>query len=128
MMKKSIEQDFVVLSPAKKATIEKKDASLYERIGANYGDFSGYELTACYDFTEDWPTWEIHPKGDETVILLAGKITFVLKLDRGEKLVTLDKQSDYIVVPRNTWHTAKVSDPCKVLFITPGEGTENKNV
>jgi hypothetical protein len=29
-----------------------------------------------------------------------------------------------VVVPRNTWHTARVSGTTRMLFITPGEGTE----
>ena len=28
-----------------------------------------------------------------------------------------------IIVPRDTWHTARVHRPARMLFITPGEGT-----
>jgi hypothetical protein len=29
-------------------------------------------------------------------------------------------------VPRGTWHTTKVHAPSSMLFITPGEGTQNR--
>ena len=31
------------------------------------------------------------------------------------------------VVPRGTWHTARVRLPTSMWFITPGEGTENRD-
>ena len=37
----------------------------------------------------------------------------------------LSQLSSTFIVPKGTWHTAKVSSGCKILFITPGEGTLN---
>ncbi len=37
-----------------------------------------------------------------------------------------DLRSTFVVVPKNTWHTAKVHAPTMMLFVTPGEGTENR--
>ena len=34
----------------------------------------------------------------------------------------------HVVVPKGTWHTARTSVPTKMLFVTPGQGTENKPV
>jgi mannose-6-phosphate isomerase-like protein (cupin superfamily) len=124
----SIDSDFVVLSPDKRATIETADAGLYERLDTDYGGFSGHELIACHTFDEDWPTWEIHPHGDEIVILLSGDTTLVLQQDHGEHRVRLSEPGAYVIVPRNTWHTARTSATTKMLFITPGEGTENRPV
>jgi hypothetical protein len=31
-------------------------------------------------------------------------------------------------VPRNTWHRALVKKPGKLMFITPGAGTEHRPV
>ena len=59
--KHSIEKEFVVLNNEKTASIETFDPTLYQRLGENYGDFSGCELISCHDFSEDWPTWEITP-------------------------------------------------------------------
>lgn len=38
----------------------------------------------------------------------------------------LDPQAGaYRAIPRDTWHTAKTTG-CRMLFITPGQGTENR--
>ncbi len=122
---RNIEGEFVVLSPDQRATIEPCDAGLYPRLDETYQGFTGHELIACYSFTNDWPTWEMHPAGDEVVMLLAGEATFVLKLADQEQSLTLATPGDYVVVPKGAWHTARINTFAKVLFITPGEGTQN---
>lgn len=122
-----IDRDFIVITPDKSVVVEHADGSLYERLGTNYGSFKGHELISCHEFSSDWSTWEIHPNGDEVVMLLEGEVTFVLQGDSGEESVTLRDPGSYAVVPRNTWHTARTSTKTKVLFITPGEGTLNKD-
>ena len=124
----SIENDFVVLDAEKNATIEHSDSALYERLDINYNGFTGCELISCYEFSEDWATWEIHPNGDEIVILLSGNVTFILQLVDGERSIFLEKFGSYVIVPKNVWHRAKTNVDTKMLFITPGEGTKNKNV
>lgn len=122
----SITKEFVVIDASKRATLETADAGLYGRLGANYAGFKACELISCHQFASDWDTWEIHPHGDEVVILLAGQVTFVLQLDGGETSVSLQEEGDYVVVPKDVWHTARTSTQSKLLFITPGEGTQNK--
>lgn len=123
----SIKQDFVVLSPDKSATIEAADATLYQRLDRDYQDFKGHELISCHEFNEDWSSWEIHPNGDEVVILLSGDVTFVLQTEGGRESVQLKEQGSYVVVPKNVWHTALTQVETKLLFITPGEGTDHKS-
>ncbi len=127
-MKGSIQQEFVVLSPDKKASIERCDATLYERLDKNYNGFGGHELISCHEFSTNWSSWEIHPNGDEVVILLAGRATFILQLAEGEQTQQLAEVGDYIVVPKNIWHTVHTNVKTRLLFITPGEGTQNKDV
>lgn len=122
----NIQNEFIVHSQNKDAFIEKNDNTLYERIGQKYEGFRGHDLIAGYEFTSDWNTWEVHPKGDEIVLLLSGKITFLLRLPDGEESITLDEPGSYIIVPKGIWHTAKINVKSKLLFITPGEGTQNK--
>ena len=123
-----IEKEFVVLSADKEASIERFDSTLYERLDENYPGFKGCELISCHEFSSDWPTWEIHPHGDEIVILLSGEVTFILQLEAGDEAVILDREGSYIIVPKNVWHTARTERNAKLLFITPGEGTENRSV
>jgi len=124
----NIARDFVVIDADKTATVEKNDAELYQRLNLNYDGFKGCELISLYEFGEDWSSWEMHPNGDEVVVLLSGKVDFLLKRDVGEDTVTLSNNGDYVIVPKGMWHTAKVTEESKVLFITPGEGTQNKDI
>lgn len=79
-------------------------------------------------FERDWPTWEMHPKGEEVVVLLAGACSFLLELPGGVERLELDRVGAFAFVPRGIWHTALVPRGCRLLFITPGEGTENRPV
>lgn len=124
----SIKSDFVVLSPDKKATIEHFDSDLYKRLDAKYNGFIGHELISCYEFTSDWTCWEVHPYGDEIVVLLSGTTSFYLQIDGDEIKIVLSDQGQYMVVPRGVWHTAKTQNYAKVLFITPGQDTQNKAI
>ncbi len=124
----NIMQHHVVVRPDKTASIEHCDAELYQRLDSHYGGFQGCQLISCYEFEQDWSSWEMHPQGDETVILLSGKVTFVLQQDAGEELVLLEQPGDFVVVPKNTWHSARTRVKTRLLFITPGEGTEHKTL
>ena len=49
-------------------------------------------------------------------------------LDHGDRHeeIALDKELAFAIVPRGTWHTARTKTGCRLLFITPGEGTQNQ--
>ena len=90
------------------------------------GSFHNEFLVACGSYDKDWPMWEMHPNGDEIVCLLSGAVTFILEdLDRPAE-VRLEKSGSYVRVPKGTWHTAKIQTSCRMLFITPGEGTQHR--
>jgi mannose-6-phosphate isomerase-like protein (cupin superfamily) len=84
-------------------------------------------LISEYTFTEDWPTWEMHPHGDEFVYLLSGAIELLYQTDDGVTSTSL-QGSGAVVVPQGVWHTAKVSVPSRVLHVTRGDGTLTKPV
>lgn len=126
MESSNIENDFVVLTPSKQANSITNTHDMYERLNTEYSDFKGHELISCYSFSENWSTWEIHPHGDEIVMLLSGSATFILDVDGEKQHVHLSRAGEYAIIPRNTWHTAHVVDMARVLFITPGEGTRHK--
>ncbi len=75
--------------------------------------------------TEDMTHWEIHPAGDEILLLLAGRMTVVLESDGGDEETTL-QAGEAFVVPQGRWHRIKVIEPGELVFMTPGEGTEHK--
>jgi mannose-6-phosphate isomerase-like protein (cupin superfamily) len=121
-----LQDTFAVLKPD--LSVETVDVSptVYAELDARFDQFKGCVLVSTHEFNADWPTWEIHPSGDEIVVLLSGTATLVLREDDSEARVQLAGPGAYVVVPRNTWHTARVSGTTRMLFITRGEGTENR--
>ena len=75
----------------------------------------------------DWTHWEMHPAGDEILFMLEGKATFILDLSDGLREVALSS-GRLLVVPKGVWHTAKVSEPARLLTITAGSGTQHHPV
>lgn len=98
----------------------------YEGLDREFGDFHKHVLISCHNFDSAWSTWEMHPQGDECVILLSGTATMVVLGDGGEESVKLSSPGEYIVVPRGAWHTASDASNAAMLFITPGQGTQNR--
>lgn len=117
---------FAVLKPNLQIQSVQVSASLYSDLDAEFSGFKGHVLIASHEFSEDWPTWERHPAGDEIVMILSGKATLVMRTESGDESVVLEEPCSYVVIPHNTWHTARVSQPTRMLFVTPGEGTENR--
>lgn len=82
-------------------------------------------LVATFPYISDWTTSEMHPTGDEIVYLLSGEIDLVFQHDDSERVIPLHKGTA-IVVPRGTWHTARVRTAGEALHITPGAGTQHR--
>jgi mannose-6-phosphate isomerase-like protein (cupin superfamily) len=103
------------------------DASFWPKLmSGELGNFHNEYLVTLLSFDSDWKGWERHPNGDEIVVLLEGAVSFVLELDGKHEETALDEAGAYAIVPRGTWHTARVHRPARMLFITPGEGTETR--
>ncbi len=121
----NIADTFVVLTPAKVAHTVENTPAVYQNLERDFGSFRGHELIALHEFREDWPSWEVHPNGDETVVLLSGSATFIVQWDETDHHIALGEPGDAVIVPRGAWHTARIAEPTRMLFITPGEGTLN---
>ncbi|MDQ2642134.1 MAG: cupin domain-containing protein [Pseudomonadota bacterium] len=104
------------------------DARFWPRLMAGeLGDFRNEYLVSSFECSADWPNWERHPNGDEVVALLSGAATLVLEDANGTRReVQLLQPGSFCVIPRGTWHTAKVASAASMFFITPGEGTEHR--
>lgn len=90
-------------------------------------ELTGGRLVMLAHYEADWPSWEIHPAGDEIVYLLSGAVDLVLDEPDGERIVALRGRSA-CVVPAGTWHTARVHEPGPAVHITAGDGTEHRPV
>lgn len=94
---------------------------------AEFARFGKGWLISEYAFTQDWPTWEMHPQGDEFVYLLSGAVDVLLERENEVQTIALEG-SGAVVVPRGVWHTARVRKPSRMLHVTRGEGTQNRPV
>jgi mannose-6-phosphate isomerase-like protein (cupin superfamily) len=110
-------------------TIEaiKGDASFWPRLmSGQLGDFHNEYLVTAIDYRADWTHWEMHPMGDELVCVLSGAALMLLEHSGEQIPVQLSVPGEFVLVPRGTWHTARVSTACRMLFVTAGEGTQHR--
>jgi hypothetical protein len=105
------------------------DASFWQDLAVGkFGDFRNEYLVATQSFSQNWPVWEMHPLGDEIVVLISGSLDFILEKKSGNKILPLREAGAWALVPRGVWHTARVNAPSIMLFITAGEGTQHRQV
>lgn len=122
----SLDSTFVVVQPDLSAVPVAVTPTLWQELDQRFDGFRGRVLVSCFSFDSDWDTWEMHPAGDEIVCLLSGRVTFEFE-GRGH-VAELTEPGSYVIVPKGTWHTAHTRVPTKMLFVTPGEGTQNKAI
>jgi mannose-6-phosphate isomerase-like protein (cupin superfamily) len=98
----------------------------WSKIGEQTELHDGRLMMVCPE-VETWTRWEMHPNGDEVVMMLTGSLELVFDGPDGEQSLTL-KPHEAIVVPRGIWHRGILHEPGTALFITPGKGTEYRPV
>jgi hypothetical protein len=105
------------------------DASFWQDLAAGrFGVFHNEYLVTTQSFSQNWPLWEMHPQGDEIVVLIGGSLDLILEKKTGNKIVPLREPGAWALVPKGHWHTARVHALSVVLFITAGEGTQHRQV
>ena len=82
-------------------------------------------LLSMLTMSADWTNWEMHPAGDEILLMLEGRATFLLDHADGVKEIDF-AAGRLLVIPKGVWHTAKVSVPVRLLAITAGHGTQHR--
>ncbi|MCK7595517.1 cupin domain-containing protein [Pseudomarimonas salicorniae] len=122
----SLANCFAVLDPGLRMTPIPVSEGLYAELDRRFDGFSGHVLIAEHAFDSDWPCWERHPAGDELVVLLQGRARMRMRLADGDREVVLGHAGEYVIIPADIWHTAHIETPTRMLFVTPGEGTENR--
>jgi mannose-6-phosphate isomerase-like protein (cupin superfamily) len=98
-------------------------AGFWESVDTN-ADILG-TLVAGFVSTDDWPHWEMHPAGEEVLVLLEGRMTLILDEPGGERRVEMYPGSTCIV-PRGVWHRALVPQVSRFLGLTYGAGTTHR--
>ncbi len=105
------------------------DADFWPRISrGELGSFHDEFLVTTHEFHADWPFWEMHPAGDEIVAVLSGSCVLLLDAAGHEQEVALGGMGRFVIVPKGAWHRAKATSPCRLLFITAGEGTQHRPI
>ena len=69
----------------------------------------------------------MHPHGEEIVYLLSGSLDLILERDGISEIIKL-RSKGLVIIPEETWHTAKVFEPSNMLVITLGKETKVKEV
>jgi quercetin dioxygenase-like cupin family protein len=64
---------------------------------------------------------EMHPDGDELLVVVSGRFNVSLELDAARREVEL-RAGDALVVPRGVWHLVALQEPGRLVHITPGPG------
>jgi mannose-6-phosphate isomerase-like protein (cupin superfamily) len=118
-----LETSYLVLADGPAAKRIEVGPDFWETIDAR-DDLTG-RLVGVFRYDADWKSWEVHPDGDEVVVLLEGSVDLVLDEPNGERVVALRDRAAAIV-PRGVWHTANVRAPGAALHITRGEGTRHR--
>jgi Cupin domain. len=70
---------------------------------------------------------EVHPDGDELILVMSGTCSAVLDTADGDEEVPL-RPGDGFIVPQNTWHRVAIHEPCVLVFVTPGPRNEHRGL
>jgi|SRR5579872_2569520 len=122
----SLDKEYVNLRPDDGATTLKIGPQFWSTIQRRTSLSRG-RLLGVTPQKVDWPIWERHPAGEEILVMLSGEMDIALQTRRGERRVRL-KAGHSFVVPRGIWHRGIARKPGKLMFITPGAGTEHRPV
>lgn len=118
------------LAPDGRVNLHPGGALFWRRLmGGELAELDTGRVVTSGESSADWDSWEMHPAGDEFVLLLSGRAELLVKAadgSRAQEVVALDGAGAFAVVPRGCWHTLRVLSPCRTLFITAGAGTQHR--
>ena len=97
----------------------------YERyIAAHCAPGAPGRLVSMATSSAAWSVWEVHPAGDEVVIVVRGRAEFIQDVDGTHRRCVVGP-GEAIVNPAGVPHTANVLEPFTAIYITPCPGTEH---
>ncbi|MEX2618477.1 MAG: cupin [Alphaproteobacteria bacterium] len=99
----------------------------YEEYGERHDD-DGAEgrLMAMHRFTKPWDMWEMHPRGSEVVLCIAGSIALLQEMADGKVNTVTLGPGEYAINEPGIWHTADIDGEATVLFVTAGLDTQHR--
>ena len=69
-----------------------------------------------------FPDWEMHPAGDELLLLTSGALSVDVRDGATQRTTPLPSQSAFIV-PAGVWHRLIVHEPSVLIAMTPRHNT-----
>lgn len=113
---------YVLLQPDGRTIVVEADAFWADVQGGRKAD-EREVLVGIFTNETTWPTAEMHPIGDEPVLLLDGAVDLLLDPGGRDEMLRLEPGLT-CVVPHGTWHRGVVREPGRTLHLTCGAGTE----
>jgi hypothetical protein len=120
-----LEHTYVHLSDGPAATRVEVTPDFWRAIDTNPAVHGGRLVTASR-FEADWPHWEMHPVGEELVVLSSGAVDLVVEDAGGARTTLALRDRGAVLIPRGAWHWARVLAPSEMWFVTYGEGTRHR--
>jgi hypothetical protein len=105
-----------------------KTAEFFRNAGADPDLMDGRVLALYHVNTPQdvhYPIWEMHPEGDELLILSSGFVSLEFRDKGTEQTVPLPPQSAFIV-PAGIWHRLVVHEPSVLIAITARHNTAHE--
>ncbi|MCJ8519084.1 mannose-6-phosphate isomerase-like protein (cupin superfamily) [Pseudorhizobium tarimense] len=103
-------------------------ADFWERL-ADDPQLTGGRLLSFYSANEPGDVhpdvWEMHPEGDELLIVCSGALDLELERSDSTCTVGLSPQTAFIV-PAGIWHRLLLNEPSVLIAITNPSGTKHK--
>lgn len=123
----NLQDKVLVLDKQQQAHALALDPALYASLESRFVGFHGCYLLSESTFNASWSMEEMHPAGDEVLYLLAGRCDMVLYREVLQRLA-FATPGQVLVVPKGCWHRADIQpgETCRILFMTPGAGTEQR--
>ena len=118
-------ETYVSLGPAGSAAPVPGGETFWSLPEAELDRFGAGWLISEFACSANWSNWEMHPEADEFVYLLSGAAVLLMEQPGGLREVPLSQRAA-TVIPKGVWHTAKVSEPSRMLFVTMGRGTRHR--
>ena len=102
-----------------------KTAEFFRTSGRSLEFMDGRTLALhCVSSPEDvhYPVWEMHPAGDELLILVSGSLSVDLRDGQTERAVPLPPRAAFIV-RAGIWHRLVVHEPSLLIAVTRRHNT-----
>lgn len=126
-MKSSLQDHYIHFMPDLGArVIEAGDAFWDQLARGAFPELDSGRLMVEFAFSEPWKVWEMHPHGEELVLLLSGSATLFCEVESKVQSYCLERTGEYVLVPKGAWHTADTDAQTRMLFLTPGKDTQHR--